>query len=211
VTLSARDAFAFWLVGAVAGALMATSLHAIPAPSAPAPLPRAYDADRYVTKVLSLQRQADPHQPDGAVVFLGDSITQGLAAGAVAPDAVNLGIAHLTAERLAVALPEMTAVDRARVVVLMIGTNDLGRGQDPARALRLIANRIHAPLVWHAVTPRDGVAVPEVNAEIARLCAARPDCTFVDTAMGAGDFTDGVHLSHSGYAKLIASLRAALP
>lgn len=215
----ATNVFAAFLAGIAAGAILLlsamtagvdvlgllskdASAEVVPAPD--------LNEDAWVTKVLRYQHQADPHQPDGAVIFFGDSLTQGLAVDAITDRAVNYGIAHLTADRLAAVVSRYDSVKRARAIVLMIGTNDLAQGRDPAPALRALADRIAAPLVWHAIPPRDGVEPAKANEAIRAICASRPDCTFVRTEFTPEDFTDGVHLSASGYAKLIATLQGGL-
>jgi lysophospholipase L1-like esterase len=190
-------------VGLLGGCLLTLSLQARPPEPAPIPKP---SPDLYVRKVLAILTAQDAHQPDGATFFLGDSLTQGLAVDAVTEQAVNYGIAHLTAERLARESHRFALDGR---VVLMIGTNDLLRGQDPRPALRRLS-QLPGPLVWHAIPPSDRFDPSAVNAEIRQLCALRADCTYVETAFGPEDFTDGVHLSASGQGKLIASLRSAL-
>jgi lysophospholipase L1-like esterase len=183
-----------------------------PAPSQP----DTSFGSQYASVVQGYQRTADAHQPDGATVFLGDSHTQGLAVAAVAPVAINYGVGGLNTERLLRVLPRLSAVHRARLVVLMIGSNDIpAQDQDAFEGrLEAIAASIDAPLVWHAIprnrrVPADVTA--KANAAIARICEARPRCRFVETEFGPEDFQrDGSHLSPSGYRKWIASLRGAV-
>lgn len=167
------------------------------------------------------QRTADPHQPAGAVVFLGDSHTQGLAVEAVEAGALNYGIGGQDTRHLAEAIPHLQAVKRARLVVLLIGSNDLP-AQDPdgmRERLQAIAAGVEAPLLWHGIPRNRRVpleATQEANAMIRAVCHARPGCTYVETDLATEDFqSDGSHLSPSGYRKLIATLRrgldAALP
>lgn len=158
------------------------------------------------------QLQQDPFQPDGAVIFLGDSITAGLAVDAVAPYAVNYGIGGQTTQLLLDALPRYGSLQRARLVVLSIGTVDMVSGRERGIVARLDAlqARIPGPLVWNAIPVSAKADMRGVNAEIRRLCAARPDCTFVQAPIGREDLqADGIHLRPSGYAKWIGALKMA--
>lgn len=174
--------------------------------SVPAPAPKPF-----WESVMGFHQQADRHQPAGAGVFLGDSLTQGLAVQAVAPGAINYAAGGLATEDLLRYLPKLKAVKSARVVVLTIGTNDLLRGT-PGLEDRLarIAAGIDAQLVWHAIPPSDRFDPSAANATIRRLCAERGRCVYVETAFEPGDFRDGVHLNATGFAKWIASLRGAV-
>lgn len=174
-----------------------------PAPEPPRPA--------FWSQVFGLHLQADAHQPDGLAVFLGDSITQGLAVEAVAPRSVNYAAGGMTSLDLQHMLPRLTSLPRARVVVLTIGTNDLLRGMDGTipRVLE-IGQAIPGPLVWNAIPPSDRFDPAPINGQIRAACAARPRCTYVETPFMADDFRDGVHLSPAGYRKWIASLRSAV-
>lgn len=187
-------------------------------PAAPgAPFRPVVDPVRsYGSLVLHYLRTSDPHQPAGAALFLGDSHTQGLAVAAVAPVAVNYGVGGLNTQGLLDALPFLEAPGKARVVVVMIGSNDL-----PTTDLRALGDRFEAiaaalpgPLVWHAIPVNQRVP-PEQTAEandlVRQVCAAHGRCQFVETAFEPADFqNDRSHLSPSGYRKWIATLRTAL-
>lgn len=175
-----------------------------PREDAPAPMPKP----PYWSQTFGLHLQADPHQPAGLAVFLGDSITQGLAVEAVAPGSVNYAAGGMTSRDLQHMLPRLESLKRARVVVLTIGTNDLLRGMDgSATRIVEVGRSIPAPLVWHAIPPSARFDPAPVNAAIRHACATRPRCTFVETAFEPGDFRDGVHLTPAGYRRWIASLR----
>lgn len=175
-----------------------------------APIVPVVDFSRsYGTLTAQYLTTSDPHQPEGAAVFLGDSHTQGLAVAAVADRAVNYGIGGLTSERLLLNLPALGAVKRARVVFLMIGSND---GEAKPENYARLAEAIPGELVWHAIPPNPRWDVTGANEAIADACEDRGRCRFVQTDLGAGDFqADNSHLSAAGYGKLIATLRATNP
>lgn len=173
-------------------------------------------------RTVGMHGTMDPFVPAGSAIFLGDSITQGLAAVAVAPQTINYGIAGLMSADLLNSLPVYRSLPRARVIFLMIGINDVGRGASLGlgERLRQIVEALprEVPLVWSAVMPtlrpRDRLGIEQANAAIKALCGARPNCVFVDThrLLRGGDSTfyaDQVHLNAAGYAVWIDALRSA--
>lgn len=171
----------------------------------------------------------DESVPDNAVIFLGDSIVQGLATAAVVPDAVNYGIATMNAAQLGDLIPAYKSLQRARIIVLSVGINDviLGEGADLPNRYKRILNRIPhtTPLIWSAIAPTrfkqpDPQHIRSANQVIATLCEQRGNCTFVDTwALLAGEdglaidgllLDDDIHFSAEAYAKWIAALQAAI-
>lgn len=191
----------------------------------------------YKTMVTYHQRM-DDSVPDGAVIFIGDSITQGLAVAAVTPLAVNYGIGKDTTVGVLDRIPLYRSLARAEAVVLAIGVNDL-RQRDNAEILanfKSILERIpsNVPVIISAILPVDLRIWPEpnhnqriqqINAELDLLCDTYPTATFVDSRarLVESDQTDpaqnlaaqhhigdGIHLSTAGYAVWIEDLRAAL-
>jgi len=182
--------------------------------------------------MLESHSKIDPHVPDGAVLFVGDSHIQGLCVSAVADRAVNYGISGDTTVGVLGRIDEYASIARARAVVLEVGVNDLRRRPND----RIIANyeRIISKIprdvrvVVSAVLPVDervtdkytNRRIDQLNAGLKRLCGQRPNCRFVDVAgrlkgatgnLGSEYHTgDGLHLSHSGYRFWIDSLREAL-
>ena len=163
----------------------------------------------HIAMMRTFQRMADASQPDGAVIFLGDSLTQGLATAAVTPLAVNYGIGGQTSAGLLAALPDYGAIPRARLVVLTIGTNDIVLHQTAGieGRLRSLSAGIAKPLVWNAVPATAWGDNALVNAAARKVCAERSDCTFLATRFQPSDFSDGTHLTPAGYARWIAELR----
>jgi hypothetical protein len=194
------------LLGLVLGLTLAT-----PKAAPGAPFHAAPDLGTlYIGLLQKYHRVADEQQPAGIVVFLGDSLTQGLAVDAVSPLAVNYGVAGAKSSDLVPAVRQLGSLKRARAVALMIGTNDVGRGvvDGIEGRLRAISASIPVPVIWTEIPPHSGGDVSAVNAAAAKVCAERPDCTFLRMGWGAADMaTDGVHLSPEGRARWIARLR----
>ena len=190
----------------------------------PAPRP-----DPHIAKMLQHQRWMDDAVPDGAVIFLGDSITQGLATAAVAPISINYGIGTSTTADLIGALPSYKSLEHAGSVVLAIGINNLARGMrgDLANRYQQIVATLPSavPLVWSSLLPvRPSVVaandIAAANRSIQSLCAARAHCTFIDMLPLLADdngtphpdhyLEDGLHLSPSGYRIWIETLKQAI-
>jgi lysophospholipase L1-like esterase len=169
-----------------------------------------------------------------AVVFLGDSITEGWGEGlgAAFPDIkpANRGISGDTTRGVLLRLEEdVLALDPA-AVVLLIGTNDLEEGASPeviAGNLKLIVAALEQhdsrmPIVLCQVFPssttkkRPADRIKAINALY--LAAVKNDAhvTYVETwplfadADGdatASEFPDLLHPNEAGYAKWAAALR----
>lgn len=176
----------------------------------------------HVQRMVGFHATMDPFVPAGAAIFLGDSITQGLATTAVAPDSVNYGIGALTTRDLLNNLALYQSLARSRAIFLMIGINDIGQGATHGLQQRLqkISEGLprDIPVVWSAIMPSlrpaDRTGIEEANAVIAKLCSARRHCIFVDTdrlfsGAGASFYEDRIHPNAAGYAAWIGALRSA--
>lgn len=167
-------------------------------------------------------------QDHDALVFVGDSITEGWQTqrqdfADLGVKIVNRGIGGDTTPNLLYRLQTDVLALRPRGLVLLIGTNDLGQGTAPAdiaanlqdvfRMIRRDYPRI--PIALCLVMPRgDWPHSPgpilELNDRIRELAATQTNVTLVDTFTplagpdGKGEpvyYTpDRLHLSPSGYA-----------
>ena len=192
------------------------------------------DITEHYKRMMVYHQYMDGNVPEGAVVFVGDSITQGLCVSAVWDRAVNYGIGSDTTVGVLQRLPKYASMSRAAAVVIAIGVNDLKR-RDNAEILgnyKKIMDAVPAgtPLVFSAVLPLDDRAkaeaenrngrIRELNKGLAELCATDTRCYFVDITASLVDETgnlqpsfhvgDGVHLNTAGYAQWINDLREHL-
>ena len=170
----------------------------------------------------------------GAVVFLGDSITQGWGGGLGAAfpgvKVANRGINGDTTRGVLIRLQEdVLALDPA-AVVLLIGTNDLEEGATPetiAGNLKLILGGLEAhdpkmPIVLCQVMPsaaskkRPADRIKAINALYRAAVKNDARVTLLETwplfadASGdaiAAEFPDLLHPNDAGYAKWAAALR----
>ena len=173
-------------------------------------------------------------QDRGAVVFLGDSITQGWGGGLAAAfpgmKVANRGISGDTTRGVLIRLQDdVLALDPA-AVVLLIGTNDLDEGATPEiiagnLTLMLAAMKRHnprMPIVLCLVFPssesmrRPAEKIKAVNALYLAAVKNDPQVIPLDTwtlfadpngNAIAAEFPDLLHPNEAGYAKWAAALR----
>ncbi len=175
-------------------------------------------------------------QDQGAVVFLGDSITQGwdtLAQDFPDLKVANRGISGDVTRGVLYRLKEDVLDLKPAAIVILIGTNDLEEGGEPA----VIADNIGAildacrkaqprlPLVLCKVMPssatqkRPAAQIKDLNARLEQLASPQSKVTLVDTwtplanpegDAKASEFPDLLHPNAAGYAKWTAALRPVI-
>ena len=91
---------------------------------------RTLELTPHYHRMLGYHKRMDGNVPDRAVIFIGDSLTQGLCVSAVAVPSVNYGIGSDTTVGVLQRLSEYRSIDRAAAVVIAIGINDLRRRSD---------------------------------------------------------------------------------
>lgn len=196
---------------------------------------RRYDWFRKLWRERRAKWAGEVAKDQGAVVFLGDSITQGWHDDfdGMFPElkTANRGISGDTTRGVLVRLQEDVIALNPRAVVLLIGTNDLDEaGGNPwvvASNIRLIVDRLRMhnaamPVVICQVMPsshqrnRPAYLIRRVNQLLLELTADQPQVTVVDTwKLFAGptndakpeEFPDLLHPNKAGYAKWAAALR----
>jgi lysophospholipase L1-like esterase len=173
----------------------------------------------------------------GAVVFLGDSITQGwgddMGGSFAGMKVANRGISGDTTRGILLRLQEDVLALQPAAVVMLMGTNDLEEKATPetiAGNLKLIlaALRDHnpkMPVVLCQVFPssasksRPAEQIKKINALYAAEVKGNAQVTFIETwplfANAQGDakpaeFPDVLHPNKAGYAKWAAALRPVL-
>ncbi|HVR37063.1 MAG TPA: GDSL-type esterase/lipase family protein [Methylomirabilota bacterium] len=173
-------------------------------------------------------------QDRNAVVFLGDSITQGwgddFSASFPGMKIANRGISGDTSRGVLIRLKEDVLALDPRAVVLLIGTNDLEEGAEPetiAANLELILAELKRhnadmPVILCQVFPssasksRPAGKIKSLNQLYAAAVKGDPRITLIETwtlfADANGDaipdeFPDLLHPNRAGYAKWAAALR----
>ena len=170
----------------------------------------------------------------GAVVFFGDSITQGW--GSLAHDfpklkVANRGISGDTTRGLLTRIQGDVLDVHPRAVSMLIGTNDLDQGGTPeviAANMKAIVAALHKanpkmPIILNQVMPR-GLkkernfedSIPKLNALYKAAFKDDPLVTFHDTytlflnaekSVNKDEFPDLLHPNGVGYAKWTAALQ----
>lgn len=173
----------------------------------------------------------------GALVFLGDSITQGwgdeLAKQFPGVKLANRGISGDTTRGILIRLQQDVLALSPSGIVLLIGTNDLEEKAEPetiAANLKLILAALKAhdpsmPVVLCQVFPssetkkRSAEKIKKINDLYAAAVKGDTQVTFIETwplfanAQGdakAEEFPDLLHPNKAGYAKWAAALRPVL-
>lgn len=174
---------------------------------------------------LEYHLRGDGNVPKGAVIFVGDSITEGMCVAAVADSSVNYGIAGDTTLGVLSRIPQYKSITRAGALVLAIGVNDLWKNQradkDILQTFRMIFLQIpeKTPVIFSAILPIDeehekdraggNKRIIALNKETQKICAKRKNCRFVnsfDKLVGPdgnlkdeNHIGDGLHISTKGY------------
>jgi len=186
-------------------------------------------------RMLRYHLRMDGNVPDGSVLFIGDSLVQGLCCDAVACPSVNYGIGSDTTDGVLERLPKYRSVSRASAVVLVIGSNDLDRRGDDEiienyrRILAAIPRSV--PVACNAILPVNERLLPasdrganariqSFNARLKALCEGDSRCVFLDAGPRLVDSEgnlstplqdgDGVHPNSDGNRIWIEELRAAV-
>jgi lysophospholipase L1-like esterase len=198
---------------------------------------RRYDWFQRLWRERRSEWAGQVEQDRRAVVFLGDSITQGWGGGLGAAfpgvKVANRGISGDTTRGVLLRLDgDVLALDPA-AVVLLVGTNDLEEGATPevvVSNLKLILAAFERhdpemPVVLCQVFPssaskrRPAEKIKAVNALYRKAVKGNPLVTYLETwplfADAAGDakpaeFPDLLHPNEAGYAKWAAALRPVL-
>ena len=223
----------------IGGALDESALKKYAFPESEAGLPGAGALRRYEGYVkrwpeLRAQWAAQVETDQKAVVFLGDSITQGW--GSSLPQhfngmkVANRGIGGDTTRGMLIRLQEDVLALNPSAIVLLMGTNDLEVEIEPQVAadnFKLILAGIKAhnpevPVVLSLVFPssaekkRPMEKIKQLNDLYAAVVKGDPQVTLLDTwtlfAAASGDadskwFKDMLHLNPEGYDRWAAALR----
>ena len=194
---------------------------------------RKYDWFRNLWSERRLKWWNDRAKDKGAVVFLGDSITQGW--GSLAKDfpqfkTANRGISGDVTRGVLFRLKEDVLELDPKAVVLLIGTNDLEENGDPeviAANVKLILDACAArhpkmPVIVCQVMPSDASKkrpadkIQKINALVGTVLKSEPQAVSCDTytlfadAQGNAkkdEFPDLLHPNAIGYAKFAEALR----
>jgi lysophospholipase L1-like esterase len=179
--------------------------------------------------LITMYQRVDKNVSPGSVIFIGDSLVQGLAVSEIGPKAVNFGIGHDTTEGLLNRLPHYQSIKRAKALVIAIGFNDLNKIDDHT----LMANYDsifatideHVAIFISAIHPVDEQLVDQsqisnqriqaINSQLAEKARGKTNIYFSSVYAklskngkldGRYHIGDGIHLNKQGNELWIAQL-----
>jgi len=188
----------------------------------------------YYNRLVEYHLRMDSSIPDGATIFIGDSITQSLATSAVSDLSVNYGIGSDTTVGVLKRLTLYESINIAKAVVLAIGINDLKQSDNDEvlgnykKILNLLSKKQF--IIVSAIMPVDervvhtasvtNERIDEINSEIGLLVDTYENVYFVNSGIllknrdgnlkAEFHVGDGVHINAAGYQVWIRLLREVL-
>ena len=171
--------------------------------------------------------------PDGSIVFIGDSIMQGLSVFSVTEKGINFGIGGDTTIGVLNRIDRYEILHRVGAIVIAIGINDIPRRENSEiiENYKKIAGKLpkEVPIYFSSILPVDEKAakrhrnyrISELNNALNAICGEYSNVTFVDTGAGLKDYPsgslksrfhkgNGFHLNDMGYKQWIIALRGFL-
>ncbi len=185
----------------------------------------------YYYTMLAFQRRVDKNIPDKSFIFIGDSLTQGLAVTAVSQKSVNYGIGQDTTVGVLNRIPFYQSILRSKIVIIEIGINDLKRRtnaeivENYLKIIDLIPNNI--PILFNSIFPVDEIIskraginsrIQKLNHTLNTICKANkrlyclevPHIFFDISGNLSNDYHigDGIHLNGLGNKIWISKLKS---
>lgn len=196
-------------------------------------LEREPELSAYYQRIAFIHKRIDASVPEGATIFIGDSMIQGLATSAVSEYSVNYGIGLDTTVGVINRIPSYKSIARAKAIVIAIGLNDMKRRKNSqiVENYQTLINLIpkNKQIIVSAILPIDETSsslditnkkIIELNTKLQTLSATYGNVTFVNSRniFQAPDGNlksvyhsgDGIHLSPAGYDVWINHLKNAL-
>jgi len=181
-------------------------------------------------KMLSFHRRVDTNLPDKSIIFIGDSLIQGLAVTAVSPKSVNFGIGQDTTAGALNRIPFYHSIPRSKMAIIAIGINDFKRRNNDEiennylGIINMIPDSI--PILFSAILPVDEATsnrigindrITRLNGSLNSICKSSKRLHFLDISNLISDpdgnlskryhIGDGVHLNGSGNRIWISKLK----
>jgi len=190
------------------------------------------EPSEFFHQMLCFHARMDGNVPDRSVIFIGDSLTQGLAVNAVAIPSVNYGIGGDTTVGVLQRLSVYQSIEKAKAVVIAIGINDFRylSNDQIFYNLKVISMKVPSsvPVIFSAILPIDedmrsewqGMnqsRIKTLNLKLESLTKKNNNLFFVDAGQQLMDINgnlanqfhvgDGLHLNASGNDIWISNLR----
>jgi lysophospholipase L1-like esterase len=188
----------------------------------------------YYFSMTHLHARMDANLPKNTVLFIGDSIVQGLAVSAIATPSVNYGIGTDTTTGVLQRMLTYSSLRKANAVVLHIGWNDFKYREDSEiiENIKKIISRvpIELPVVLSAILITNTAYRPSyknlnkraknINKELEKWAATQARIFFVDSnpflSNTKGEIKtdfhigDGLHLNTQGNTLFIEVVKKGL-
>ncbi len=183
--------------------------------------------DRCYHNIAAFYRRVDKNVKNGSVIFIGDSLIQGMAVTSVTPNAVNFGIGEDTTLGVLARIKHYDSIETTKQLVIAIGHNDL-KYRTPVIIAKNIENIILSvprtiPITLSAILPiteqfvsyTSNAQIAQLNQHVALMASKFPNVNFInindklmdDSGLKAiFHLGDGVHLSKKGYHVWLTSL-----
>ncbi len=185
----------------------------------------------YFHTMVAFQQRIDKNLAPKSALFIGDSLTQGLAVSRITSNAVNYGIGNDTTVGVIDRLPLYQSIESSKFIVLAIGVNDF-----KYRSIeQIIANfdvillmlSSARQIIISAILPVDENAqhyiknneIKRLNTSLAELSLNFPNADYFDISdklslsenlIDHYHVGDGVHLNKAGYDIWINNLKTWL-
>jgi len=193
------------------------------------------EPSKFYRQMLCYHTRMDGNVPDRSVIFIGDSITQGLAVNAVVTPSVNYGIGGDTTAGVLQRLSIYQSIKKAKAVVIAIGINDIWYLSNDEifynfKAISMSLPR-SIPVIFSAILPIDEGTYPKwqgmnqnritkLNYKLESFIKKSNNRFFVNASQQLVDrnrnlanqfhIGDGLHLNAKGNAIWISILRGLL-
>ncbi|MBT2925348.1 hypothetical protein PN39_05590 [Vibrio anguillarum] len=185
-------------------------------------------------KMVTYHERMDSSVPDNAVIFIGDSITEALATAAITDKSVNYGIGGDTTYGVLKRISLYKSLDRAKLVVIAVGVNDLNRRSNneivdnyskilqkiPKETNILISSILPIANGYKYSNPEYNDRISNINQSLELLSKSLENVYFLDATnkllnkngalSNSYHIGDGLHLSKEGYKVWIDSLSLAI-
>ncbi|THB80827.1 MAG: hypothetical protein D3926_05195 [Desulfobacteraceae bacterium] len=188
----------------------------------------------YYHTLLAFHLRIDPVLRQNTLVFIGDSLIQGLCVTCVADRSVNYGIGRDTTFGVLNRIRQYRSLNHARAVILSIGINDVAIRTDDEiihnynDIIRMIPGGVH--VIANSILPvdekecslsaRNNERIGGLNQKILSLTREYPNCFFLNLTSELVDESanlkaeyhigDGVHLNTVGNLVWIKAIRKKL-
>jgi lysophospholipase L1-like esterase len=181
-------------------------------------------------EMLAFHKRVDQNIPENSLIFVGDSLTQGLTVIAIFPHSINYGIGQDTTVGVLNRIPFYRSILESKTVIIGIGINDLRRRSNDeiltnySKIVALIPNNIS--ILFSAVLPVNEMVsgkigandrLKKINDGLRELCKMHQRLHFLNIskllANSDGELSskyhigDGVHLNGLGNKIWITALK----